>query len=69
MLNINMPKGTFGMASVSTGITSGIQVDGFKLDELSIAKRVDLLKIDAEGSEYCVLLGAQKVLERTEQLL
>ena len=69
MLNINMPKGTFGMAPVSTGITSGIQVDGFKLDELSIAKRVHLLKIDAEGSEYCVLLGAQKVLERTERVV
>lgn len=44
---------------------AGHQVDCFKLDELAAQRKwgkIDLLKIDVEGGEYAVLLGARQLL-------
>ena len=57
------------MASVSAEISSDVKVKGFKIDDLLIPKKVDLLKINTEGSEYSILLGAQKTLERTTRII
>jgi FkbM family methyltransferase len=68
LLDLQVPRGFFGLSSVheSQGTFNKVNVEGFPLDDLSDVGNVRLLKIDAEGSEYMVLEGATRLLERTE---
>jgi len=52
--------------------TEAINVKAMKLDDILAnlgLERVDLIKIDVEGAEYDVLLGAKKTLEKTEVVI
>lgn len=71
ILNIHIPKGFFGMASIyePDGVADILEVEGFPLDGLLGVKKVDFLKIDAEGSEYPILEGARKTLKRTRHVI
>ena len=66
-----IPKGYFGMASVykPSGATDVLTVKRAPLDGIFEASRVDLLKIDTEGSEYPVLVGARKILKKTKYVI
>ena len=71
IITMHIPKGFFGMASVHKlpRATDLIVVKGVHLDTILEVPKVDLLKIDAEGSEYQVLKGARKTLRKTRFLI
>jgi len=46
-----------------------IDVQGYPLDEISIAPPVTLIKMDIEGAEYDALLGARNMIARDKPLL
>jgi FkbM family methyltransferase len=71
LIRMRIPKGFFGMASVCSqnGVTDTLEVEAFPLDELSDVKTVDLLKIDAEGSEYTILQGAKEILKKAKYVV
>lgn len=49
--------------------TSGLQVVTIAVDSLSLRERIRLIKIDAEGHDYMVLRGAERVLVRDHPIL
>lgn len=70
-INIYTPKFLFGQTSIHKSTISAdlIIVEGVPLDILSKFQRVDLLKIDAEGSEYEILKGSIETLKRTRYVI
>ena len=71
VISMYVPRGLFGLAHVCNFKSSeNFLVEGVTLDKvLSNYSKVDLLKIDAEGSDYRVLRGARKTLERTRYVI
>lgn len=71
LISMHIPKGFFGMASIYEphGVADILEVEGFTLDGLPEVKKVDFLKIDAEGSEYPILEGARKTLKTTRHVV
>ena len=49
--------------------TDLIVVKGVPLDTISKVPKIDLLKIDVEGSEYQILIGARKTLKKTRYVI
>lgn len=49
--------------------TDGIKCDTFTLDFLFKDKKVDFIKIDAEGEDGRILLGARKIIERDRPII
>jgi FkbM family methyltransferase len=71
LISMYVPKGFYGMSSVyeSKGTKDLLVVEGAPLDNLVSVSKAYLLKIDAEGSEYPILVGARKTLERTQYVV
>jgi FkbM family methyltransferase len=71
ILTLHMPEGFFGLASVHkpAEATDSFVIRGVPLDDISEALKVNLLKIDAEGSEYQILKGAKKTLKKTRYVI
>lgn len=66
-LDPNLPT-NFGGLTLSNDI-QGRQVDCFKLDDLSGAPRVNLIKIDVEGMEEEVLKGGRVLIDKFKPFL
>jgi hypothetical protein len=49
--------------------TERVQVETVTLDQMFPVEKVEYIKVDTEGWEYFVLLGAQKILERCKPIL
>lgn len=70
VITMHVPKNFFGMASIhNLRNADSLVIEGIPLDTICEAPEVDLLKIDAEGSEYQVLKGARKTLEKTRHVI
>lgn len=71
MLTMYIPKNFFGMASIykPTGAIDVLAVKGVTLDTIPGISKTDLLKIDAEGSEYQILKGGRKTLMKTKYIV
>ncbi len=76
-IGVGKEKGSFSLASDTSdnmGATflsadeSG-EIDVVPLDDLFESERIDFIKIDAEGMEFDVLAGAQKLIERNRPLI
>ncbi len=50
-------------ADVLTAVTT-CTVDAIKLDDLFLDKKIDFIKIDVEGHEWNVLMGAQQIIKK-----
>lgn len=63
-------KGNFGGVSLEMlpDVQTGMMVDIVRLDDVGL-RRCDLLKIDAEGMEHSVLLGAQELVSSCSPIL
>jgi FkbM family methyltransferase len=60
------------MSSIATNNSNGIEIEAITLDEISKSiklKKIDLIKIDAEGSEYEILKGSEYTLKLTKYLI
>ena len=70
-MTMHVPKDFFGMASVykPPGVVDLLAVKGMTLDRILEIPKVDLLKIDAEGSEHQILKGGIKTLEKTRNII
>jgi len=70
-ITLYIPKGFYGLSSInkSEEITDMLVVEGAPLDSILSFPKADLLKIDAEGSEYSILIGAQKTLRNTHYVV
>jgi len=70
-VQLSISKGLFGMASAiqRSGVKS-IKTEAIPLDEVcsNIEKNIKIIKIDVEGSEYEVLMGAKITLQKTRLL-
>src|SRR6185437_4387109 len=70
---MSMPTDASGLPNIyQAAITAGksdFAVFGFPLDAITPQVRVSLIKIDAEGHEHSVLLGARGIIERDHPLL
>lgn len=70
VITMHVPKSFFGMASIcNLHDADAFAVEGITLDTVCEAQEVNLLKIDAEGSEYQILKGARKTLEKTRNVV
>jgi len=71
IITIHIPKGFFGLSSIykPPTATDSIAVKGAPLDRILEVPKVDLLKIDAEGSEYQILKGGRKILRKTRYVV
>jgi FkbM family methyltransferase len=71
LISMHIPTSFFGMASVcESQETTDLQiVEGVPLDEILSASNADFLKIDAEGSEYRILKGARKTLDKVRYVV
>jgi FkbM family methyltransferase len=59
------------MSSIAANNSNGIEIEAITLDEISKSiklKKIDLIKIDAEGSEYEILKGSEYTLKLTKYL-
>jgi FkbM family methyltransferase len=70
-IKFSLPTGYYGIASaVQNYKDEEVEVDTVTLDDLlQPFDTVRLMKIDVEGSEYEVLLGASKTLDRTDYVV
>jgi len=70
-IKFSLPTGYYGIASaVQNYKDEEVKVDAVTSDDLLRPfDSVRLMKIDAEGSEYEVLLGASKTLDRTDYVV
>jgi len=70
-LNIYVPGGCYGWASPVKRLGSkSLTVDAVPLDDVSEKiPAIKLLKIDVEGSEYRVIMGARETLAKTEHVI
>ena len=60
------------MSSIVTNNSNGIEIEAITLDEITKAnelKKIDLIKIDVEGSEYEVLKGSEYILKLAKYLI
>jgi hypothetical protein len=60
------------MSSIAANNSNGIEIEAVTLDEISKSiklKKIDLIKIDAEGSEYEILKGSEYTLKLTKYLI
>jgi hypothetical protein len=60
------------MPRIVTDNSNNIVIEAITLDEINKAnglKQIDLIKIDAEGSEYEVLKGSEYALKLTKYLI
>jgi FkbM family methyltransferase len=60
------------MSRIVTNNSNGIEIEAITLDEITKSnelKKVDLIKIDAEGSEYEILKGSEYTLKLTKYLI
>lgn len=66
-----VPEGFFGWASIqkNTNKIDKFEVETLPLDDLFEIHKIDLLKIDAEGSEYAILQGGLNALEKTSSIV
>ncbi len=62
-------EGNFGGVSLQRGASRGTPVEVRPLDDLTLERPVDLLKIDVEGMEEAVLRGSERILERDRPVL
>jgi FkbM family methyltransferase len=70
VITMYVPESFFGMASIcNLHDADALDVEGITLDTVCEAPEVNLLKIDAEGSEYQILEGARKTLEKTRNVI
>jgi FkbM family methyltransferase len=67
-LSYYIPKGFFGWASIQkpAGNAQKLEVETFCLDDLPSIRKVNFIKIDAEGAEYQILQGATKTLDKAQ---
>lgn len=66
------PLGDFGVRSSAVAQDPGsheVILPAVTLDTLMTVKAVDYIKIDAEGAEYKILLGAEKTLKRSRPVI
>lgn len=70
-LKIYVPGKYYGMASsVKRHGTTSFTCQALPLDEMTKEiKRIKLMKIDVEGSEYQVLIGARETLRKTRHVI
>jgi hypothetical protein len=60
------------MSRIVTDNSNGIEIEATTLDEITKAnglKKIDLIKIDAESSEYEILKGSEYTLRLTKYLI
>ena len=58
-----------GITGVKRNDSQDIEVQCYRLDDISIAQPVTLIKMDIEGAEYDALLGAYNMIARCKPLL
>lgn len=71
LLNIYLPEGYYGWASpVKWHGSKSFTLKAVPLDDVSKKiPAIKLLKIDVEGSEYHVLIGAKETLKKTKHVV
>ena len=60
------------MSRIVTDNSNNIEIEAITLDEITKSnelKKIDLIKIDAEGSEYEILKGSEYTLKLTKYLI
>jgi len=65
-------KSAPAMSGIVTDNSDGIEIESITLDEVTKSnglRKIDLIKIDAEGSEYEILKGSEHTLKLTKYLI
>ena len=67
---LNIPKSFYGYASLVRGGEEKLIIKTIALDEiLRDVNSIDLIKIDVEGAEHEVLIGAEKSLDKIKYMV
>lgn len=62
MLSFSQQEDNVGGTNIRTGTKGGVNVAAVPLDLITFSKPISFIKMDVEGAEYKVLLGAKKTL-------